>query len=170
MLKMIKINKKGAYDFAKDAQKFIFYAIILVIFFLIFYYGIINYVDREVEIKDLQHNILIQRLFYDKNCFSFVDDERAYPGIIDLSKFNENRLSKCLAYQQGKGQGFVLNLTDFNNNQLGYAGVNKEITLRMPECGVEDKQFECFFDKRYVLVWDEDKFEKALLNIEVITL
>ena len=154
----------------KDAPKFIVYTIILFIFFLLFYYGIINYVDREVEIRDLQHNILIQRLFYDKNCFSFVEDERSYPGIIDLSKFDENRLNKCIDYQQGKVQGVTLNLTDFNHNQLAYTEVNKQLTLRMPECGVEKKQFECFFDKKYVLVLNEGKFEKALLNIEVITL
>jgi hypothetical protein len=52
--------------------------------------------DKHVIPEGVEEKILIQRLLSSPSCFTYRDNvNRVYPGIIDLSRFNENVLQDC---------------------------------------------------------------------------
>ena len=68
-------------------------AFIIFIFTILFLKGLFDtQASRNLDISDLEHFLITQKLLYDKNCLVY-DDVRVYSGIIDLDKFNEDRIN-----------------------------------------------------------------------------
>ena len=133
-----------------------------VLFFIFLILGV--YLARDVRTEDLERSLLIKRLFYDQNCFSFTD-ERSYPGIIDLSKFQEERLEKC-AFKENIG--YKLDLREMNGDSIKSVDVNKKLTTLLDFCDTSKKNFQCYQDRSFVLVEDQGVRRNALLDIFVV--
>src|SRR3989338_8377650 len=116
--------KKRSVQLAEEAMKMFprvfFTGIVLGIFFLII--GI--YLNRQVETEHFEHFLLTQRLLYSPQCFS-LEEGRTYPGIIDLRKFDEARISSCASKE---GTGYRLTLLDVSGALVKKVDVNPELT------------------------------------------
>lgn len=118
--------KKAQFDLSRKA---VYYLIVL--FVLAFIVISMNNVIKSGNLKDISllgksaGNLLVAELITSPNCFTDYDEDigRAYPGIIDDGKFNEDALSSCGKYFQDK---FYLSLDNEKIGDTEFAG--KEIS------------------------------------------
>ena len=139
--------------------------ILLAVFFSI---GIIisQYGTFEVDTKDLEFNVLFNRMIYSKNCLLF-ENERIYPGIIDMDKFNEIVLRDCF---KNDNQGIKLSLGNKDDLEYKEIFVNKEFyESNALLCNIPGKGgFKCKSKQFFVLIKDKDFFRPEFLNMGVI--
>jgi hypothetical protein len=134
--------------------------IIILIFIVGGFVWIINlYETREIKVQDLELNLIGLRTYYSKDCFAYLDSNRVYTGIIDLNKFNEERLGNCLA------GNYLIKLTLQNKNKILF--LNKQ-DFEYKEQFCKFDNFYCSERKQYVLVNDNGKLEQDILVIKVI--
>jgi len=96
------MNKKGGYDVSR---KWIYWILALFLFAFMFLYmrnAIASHNDVAVEHLDkIEGAVIISEAIFSPKCFSYYDKDlgRAYPGIIDLAKFNEERFNEdCFVF------------------------------------------------------------------------
>lgn len=139
------------------------FAFIIFIFTIIFLKGIIDtHASKNLDVSELEHFLLTQRAVYDKNCLAY-EDIRNNPGTVDLEKFNEDRLSKCIDI---KGQQIGMKFTLTLENETKEADINRDMTNRLVFC--KKGGFRCFNDEEYVLVKEDGEINGGYLNIEII--
>lgn len=155
-------SKKASFIISSEMVIWIWRFLFLIVVSIIFVFILSSYVHREIKIADLQENILITRLLYSQNCFGY-EDVRIYPGIIDLEKFNEENLKKCIAHENRIK--FKLTLSN-EANEIKTIKDEEEIDDLIPLCEIKEKPFTCFNETKYVLIKNEKKeFNKGFLNI-----
>ena len=143
----MKLNKKGIFNLTKE---YIIWIVRIIVFFVVFgMVVIIIYIpfNTEYKIDGLKHSLLRQHLIYDKNCLAYEDD-RVYPGIIDIKKYNNANLEKCFNIQE---QGVELNL---KTNSINTVKLNEK--LNKFEFCFDKKNFYCSNQSFYVLVQDNN--------------
>ncbi len=136
---------------SKEMMKSIPGVIIFSAIFIMFsMFMLFSVVARDVNIDDLEAGLLMKRLYYSTDCFAY-GDERGYPGVIDKSKFNDERLNECL-------------VTDY------YIWVKINDVVVRNKDGFEDRknfckfeQYNCFFSEQLVLV--DDKLEMMEMGV-----
>ena len=153
------MNKRGEiFNLTKEWIIWIIKAVVLFVVIGIIVIIVYIPINSELDIDGLKHSLLRQHLIYDKNCLAYEDD-RVYPGIIDINKFNKNNIEKCFST---KNHGVQLTLK-----------TNSETTIKLNE---DLNKFEFCFDKKnfrctnttfYVLVKDQN-LEPGKLNINII--
>ncbi len=90
------MNKKGGDYIISWIPKIIAIAIIFL--------AVVLYVNRfiytKLDIQDIEASLLVDRMIYSKNCFSYYDRElgRPYPGIVDYTRFSSDILDSCMYY------------------------------------------------------------------------
>ena len=55
-----------------------------------------------LETADAQASVYINKILYDKDGIIRVYNDRAYPGVIDMSKFLDARLDRTMKFKQGE--------------------------------------------------------------------
>ena len=75
-------------------------------------------IEKNLDIEDMRFYPLAERLLYSRNCFILVENDRAMPGIIVSSKFNQEYLDDCMASIDESIGGKIT---------LKYSSVNKEL-------------------------------------------
>lgn len=95
------LKKKGSYDLSRKTLYFII-CLFVIGFMFIYLAGTINKyfgiaMQHEVAVKA---NIAVEELISSPRCFAYYDEVtgRAYPGIIDLQKFEAGIQPGCLRY------------------------------------------------------------------------
>lgn len=163
------MNKKGFFVLAKEIPKMIYYAFFIVILaFLIV--GIFSiFVVREVNTSDLENHLIVHKLLVSDNCLAYGSGGRVFPGIIDLDKFNEERLNNCLDASLGKGPGVKLDFYYPNGELFDSIELNGHLVAQYPLCGLKNSKVDCYFTRKYVLYLEEDGFEKGILDLVVIS-
>jgi len=138
-------------------------AFIIFVFTILFLRGLFGlHASKNLDVNDLEHFLITQRLSYDKNCLAY-ESNRIYPGIIDLNKFEEEKINNCINIRN-KQIGIKLILTfDEETKELE---INKEITNKIALC--KKSNFECSSRKEYVLVKDNAEMKGGYLNIDII--
>lgn len=114
--------KKAQFDLSR---KTVYY--LLVLFILAFIVLSMNNVIKSGNIKDISllgrsaGNILVAEIVTSSGCFAEHDGDldRNYPGIIDIDKLNEKKLSSCGKYFQDK---FYISLGDTKIGDSGFGG------------------------------------------------
>ncbi len=141
------MNKSGAYDFGRLVP-YMFIVLIVIAFIMLTMISTFNtyQVQTSMCMNELEKDLMVQELLYSPNCFVYVDSEleRAYPGIIDLSKFTQDNL---------------------NSNCLDYIERNVRLTLDNLVLGNEVIQPEIV--TKQVLVYNDGLFEMQTLIIEI---
>ena len=104
---------------------------------------------------DLENHLLTQRFLNSPLCFTYQDEDtnRFYPGVIDLTKFNQDNLNKCYNAEDTKVKAYRLTL-DYNNEKIT----------------INTKNWEGFLKKaqtEHVFVYDEGETQRAELLIEM---
>jgi hypothetical protein len=102
------MSKKGQFEL----RKMIYWTIaIIVITIVIFAFVMIlsQYQGNLTKVPPrLKAELISLRFVNAPECFAYRDEIKVYPGVIDMDKFNEERLSGC--YQSGSTQNFNFQL------------------------------------------------------------
>jgi|SRR3989344_1456471 len=120
----------------------------------------ILYIPINIEFKTdgLRHSLLRQHLLYDKNCLAYEQD-RVYPGIVDINKFTQSNLEKCFD-TKFYGTQLVLKTDSISTIKL-----NEE--LNKYEFCVAKNDFYCSNTTYYILVKDKE-IKPATLYITLL--
>ncbi len=142
-----------------------------------------SFIIGVIDIRDVESNILTNRLIYSKDGLSYYDNEidRVYPGIIDLNKFNELSL---------------INPNALDSSLINYGGDNPIISAKiiLKQEGKDDIEVyynrdrydkwkprvlasvrggagsvKAFNEHRYVLVKGDNRMTPAILEFNVIS-
>ncbi|MCX6711968.1 MAG: hypothetical protein NT139_02960 [Candidatus Woesearchaeota archaeon] len=153
------MNKKGTSVTFYELIIWIWRIVFLIIVIGGFVYIINLYETREIKVQDLELNLIGLRTYYSGDCFAYKENNRVYTGIIDFNKFNEERLSNCLA------GNYLIKLNLQNKNKTIF--LNKQ-DFEYKEQFCKFQNFYCSERKQYVLINDNGKLEQDMLTIKVI--
>jgi len=131
----------------------------VIIIALLIVFAVNAHNNRKINIKSIEGDVILKRLFYSGNCFSY-EDVRSHVGIIDLSKFNDERMKKCL-----NGDYYIkAELVD-----LGKIAYNdKELFERnIGFCKFENK-FYCYDKEIYALIRDNGILKQDILKMNLV--
>lgn len=159
--------KNAQYDLSRKAIYFI-----IVLFFLAVMFIILNSTFRTLDVRilttsqSMSHKVLMNEMVYSPLCFAYVDKEtgRAYPGIIDFSKFNNaNLYTSCGRYFKDK---FVVYLArgEYKNNLKYFTSHLYVKKASLPKVGKEDATPENYMAKP-IIIYDNGKFERGALVV-----
>jgi hypothetical protein len=170
----LTLGKRAEYDTTLDQGMLIFRMILMIIIALSIVILVNKFLVLSVDVKGLETNLLLNRLIYSPDCLSYQDDTLTHkPGIIDLQKFNEANLNRCLYF--GERNDFAaanLSLVFFDlapRNSTYYNSVGYQ--LLNPRQGLTGEGGSTkLSDWRYVLVQAKAGQEpkKAMLFIDVV--
>lgn len=108
---------EGVEDVAWKSFSWAIFGVIITILIFVFALIIAGYKERLTAVPpELQAELISVRFTNTADCFAFQDPHtgRVYPGVIDNSKFTEERMQRCYSTDQEHGQN------DFNFRlQLG---------------------------------------------------
>ena len=135
----------------------IFVSLALIVFF------IIPSSYAYIDVSNADHLVIKKNLLY--NCLTY-NDVRAYPGVIDINSFNEDKLQMCLGLD-GDTYGVILNL--MHNDKNSEIFVNKHMTDRVAFCSSKGS-FQCSNEDIYVTIYEKDQLKTGLLNIKILGL
>ena len=163
------MNKKGFFVLTKEILKMIYYAffIVIIAFLIIWIFSI--FIVREVNTSDLENHLIVHKLLVSDNCLAYSDGTRVFPGIINLDKFNEERLNNCLYSSFGKGSGVKLDFYYQERELSKSIELNGYLVAQYPLCGLKNSKVNCYSTRKYVLYLGEDGFEKGILDLVVIS-
>ncbi|MBS3095679.1 hypothetical protein J4231_03290 [Candidatus Woesearchaeota archaeon] len=123
-------------------------------------YAVNEHDRRDININKIEGKIILNRLFYSEDCFAYNDGVRTYVGTIDLKKFNDERIGKCL----DGDYDIKAELTD-----LGKAAYNRKENYErnVVFCKFENK-FYCHEEEDYVLVNDDGVLKNDKLRTSLV--
>lgn len=154
---------KGEFNIATDQYQF--FLVIPAIFTSLIIVTMLIAPYSKPDTSDMDHFIIRKNLLYSSDCLVFTGN-RNYPGIVDINKFEENRLQKCLNIN-GNTYGAILKLSfDETNKELF---VNRQMTDRINFC-FSKGSFKCSDENVYVLVSDGKGLKSGILNIKIVGL
>ena len=152
---------KGEFNIATDQYQF--FLVIPAIFVSLIIVTMLIAPYSKPETSDMDHFVIRKNLLYSAECLAF-SDNRVYPGIVDVSKLDENRIQKCLGIN-GNTYGVILKLNFDDVNKEIF--VNKQMTDRINFC-LSDGSFKCSDENVYVLVKEESDLKTGILNIKIV--
>lgn len=182
------MKKRGAYKLTKETYMMFPRYFIIILIVVVVAMILTVYVTREVKLYNLDSYLLDQRVIYSEHCLAYNDGVRTYPGIIDSTKFTDSRISNCLIYPSGQGQGAVLTLYSLEQDANGYfkplnqnnkISFNKWLSDLTPTCTFSNqyqqsslkiikKNFECYRYIDYVIFKEGQTETPAILEIIII--
>lgn len=124
-----------------------------------------------VDVSEAEANILINRFVYSPHCIAYTNNDifRAYPGVVDLQRFNQDVLDRCVYYGNQNDYAaakLVLHMLDTGEDiQVLYNDFGYRVWL--PLVGISNGP-ELFKDSKYMLVMDNGNLRRAVLDTEVI--
>lgn len=121
---MIRKEKKGQVQyFLESAFRIGFLMVALLAFFLLVNFYIVNRLDT----NRLQAEVTANRIIYsDAIMWQDNSNSRIYPGIIDITKFNDNTLSQRIDYSTKSHAAVQLTIVDTSDGSEKYtAYLNK---------------------------------------------
>jgi len=96
---MNKMNKKAVTEnVALWMMRMLFLAIVVVTIVFLTKFLVAIY----MQTADAQASVYINKILYEKNGIIRYENERAYAGVIDLSKFSESRLNNSMKFEKGE--------------------------------------------------------------------
>lgn len=162
------MNKKGiAENVALWVPRMAFLAIVVVTIIFLTRFIVAIY----IQTADAQANVYINKILYDKDGIIRYENERPYPGVIDLNKFSESRLNSTMKFKKGE------------------EGPCAKLTLKNIETGAEQT---IFWNKRWyerlrpraafrgigapfskevdvlVSIYQDGRYVPAILNIDMV--
>lgn len=165
------MDKRAQYDLSRKVIYFI-----VVLFFLAIMFLLLNSTFKTLDLRVLtatekmSHRVLMNEMVFSPHCFAYVDPEtqRAYPGVIDLARFNDaNLYSPCGKYYKGKFTVYLVrDKPNYPNTVYGYhyASVVNDFSEKLLKVGNPDAKYENYF-RMPVFVKDRDKIERGVLVV-----
>lgn len=149
-------------------------AIFITIIALTVYFLIYSFIITNIDTRNTESHILINRILFSPNLFSYSENSRAYPGIIDAGSFNEKVLEEGIYFGENTGKiAAKLTLKDFDGNEMKSIFYNKvwyERLKPLAETGAPGPGgAKSIIENRYVLLKENNGLKKAALTIDVVT-
>lgn len=146
--------------------KLIIVGIIAVYLIIVIFY----YLNETIDTDSTQISIVNRQIIYSPQCLAYQDDFKIYPGIIDLSKWNTESLSKCRTRED---YGIRLTIKDLNSNQIkeqiNLLSLEKQKLLDVCQSVADFKCYKKTTFIRYVAIQDNKLTRTpAILEMEVI--
>jgi len=110
-------KRASGYLLGKKPMYFLAVLFYLTFAFLFFSFFISSNITSANTIPaNVKTTVLINRFLNSPDCFAYVDEEtgRAYPGIIDIKKFDDDKMSKCYSTNDDNSYSFRFELTSTN--------------------------------------------------------
>jgi hypothetical protein len=112
-------KRASGYLLGKKPMYFLAVLFYLTFAFLFFSFFISSNITSANTIPaNVKTTVLINRFLNSPDCFAYVDEEtgRAYPGIIDIKKFDDDKMSKCYSTNDDNSYSFRFELENSSNN------------------------------------------------------
>jgi len=158
----------GEEDSYEQGKQMIFLAFVIpIIFIVIVLVSLIfnGLAVKSFDVHDIQQSLMFNRVLYSPDCFALSEEGAVTAGMIDIKKFDSDRLGKCLDVKE-KNIGIKATLE--YGNAKKEAIVNELMTNRDFLCG--KKSNICNEKDYYVLIKDGGKIMGGYLNILIIEL
>ena len=158
--KKIFFSKRGSgYLLGKKPMYFLAVLFYLAFAFLFFSFFISSNITSANTIPaNVKTTVLINRFLNSPDCLAYEDEEtgRAYPGIIDIKKFDDNQIKKCYSTSEDKSYSFRFELESSNPDF-------KKKVCSTPNFGARR------FNKisQYVLIYDGENIYPGILLISI---
>src|SRR3989344_3547702 len=115
----------------------------------------------KIDAEGIDHFTIRSSLLHNKNCLAY-ENGAVYPGIVDINKFNPEKLQKCLGVKWDS-YGVILNIKYEDVNKVIF--VNERMTDRTNFC-LSKGSFKCSSESVYVLVnVKNEKRNSAISNV-----
>jgi hypothetical protein len=124
-----------------------------------------------IQTADAQATVYINKILYDKDGIIRYENGRAYPGVIDLAKFNDLRLSQSMKYAEGdEGPCAKLELKNLETGEKKTAFWNNLWFQRLrPRAGFRGVGSPFLKQaKALVSIYIDGKYVPAMLDIEMV--
>ena len=154
------MNKKGDETVAENAPIWLVMMLLIIIVMLGVRYMATSGVYSELQLGNAEANMVIDRLAFSKDCLAFNNSLRTYPGLIDVSKYNQERIKNCV-----KKPGLAVRLS-LDNNTL----YNDDTLFRSlkDECNVKKSKIICLNKTFSVVMVENAKQTNSFLDIRVL--
>jgi len=107
---LIRMNQKAQFEIRKTIFWTVVMTIVTILIF-VFALQISEFKNKMVKTpEELRAEMISLRFTNSPDCFAYQESERAYPGIIDLTKFKESNLINCYPVADKKDYNFGLKL------------------------------------------------------------
>ena len=115
--------------------------------------------NREINIKSIEGDVILKRLFYSNDCFAY-SDLRPYPGVVDAERFNDETIKKCLdGDYYVKAELVGSGISAYNNK----AAFEEQIGF----CKYENKYY-CYKKEMYVALMDKGILRNDIMKMELV--
>jgi hypothetical protein len=141
---------------------------------IIFLFGLFVYISGGIQGQaltspEVREKIIINRLFFSPNSISYVDLTigKVYPGVIDMSKFDNDTLDSSFSTKENAAAAAKLDLVNLDTDTTVSAYINKELYSRWKSY-VKFEQYSSYKDQFYVTIKDNGKEYPGLLKVNVL--
>jgi len=155
------LNKKALLNFTTDEMLLFLVVPIIFVSLVLIVFLIIPSSYAQIGASNADHIVIKKNLLY--NCLVY-NDARAYPGIIDITLFNGDRVSRCLGLE-GDSYGTILTLNyDGKSSEIS---VNNRMADRIAFCSSQGS-FQCSSEDIYVMIYENGQLKSGLLNVKIV--
>jgi len=160
------MNKKGE-EIIKEYIFFIYRLLFLIVIVAVLLAVFNLFVTRDIDVLSEETFIISQRLIRSENCLAFEEDGKVYQGVVDLDKFDLDRIKTCLVLQDS--YGFNVSLEKIDGQNYGSFTTNDKSRAFSSLCGTEDAVgFNCWVRKDYVLINENGGLKPGYLSLMVV--
>ncbi|MBN2421881.1 hypothetical protein JXB41_01525 [Candidatus Woesearchaeota archaeon] len=137
----------------------------LIIIFYLFFSSQYNFALETHKVGDY---IFEKRFLYSPNALAYQDPEtkRVYPGIIDMTKFDEDNINKSFVFEKSYIAA-KFELTDLETGHVKEIYVNEKWYNRWSSY-TSFEQYDQYILKRFVLIKTKDGFTKGFLKMDLV--
>ncbi len=168
----LSLGRKGQFSLTINEGMLVIRMVFMIFVALSIVFVVNKFNVQTVDIRPLEANLLANRMIYSPDSLAYSSGLRgAQPGIINLSRFNEDILNSSVYY--GPQNDYIasnLSLLFLDTMERKEAIYNSNgYTLLKPRAGYDGTGgAQEYFSWRYVLVDDGGSLRKAILYIDTI--
>jgi hypothetical protein len=95
---------------------------------------------------EMENYLMVAETLFSENCMVYSDNERVYPGVIDLSKFNQETIDKC------------------------YSNIDNRISLTIDDQTIGDELYSPVTITKPIQIYDNEDitFSKLIIQVEEV--
>ena len=160
----MELNIKGSTSGTSVA--WIIRMILLLVIMMTIYAIISINLSRGIETNDIQREIIKSRFLYGPGCIIYSNENKDYPGIIDLNKLTNDQYFRCF----DNSKLFGINLTiSSNEKMISNSYYNKDIYDLKFSCKLNKPKYNCLESSDYLLYRDANgKINSGILIIDLV--
>jgi hypothetical protein len=142
--------------------------LVIIVIMAIIILQILGSAEVILNTNSIVNMIMVSRLIYSKDLFAYADIEtgRVYPGLIDISKFNDETLASGIKNSNNR-LAAIIELKDIDTDIVKTLYIN-ENKAKAWEDYEEVSDFDTSLSRRYVRIYDNGNIHKGLIKIKVI--